>query len=88
MTARSSRFASGLLVLVRVGAIAVLLGVVGYRLGVVGLGPAFGLFGVGLLISAATLPVDLRSVSRIGGGDVGTNAARIRAFAGRLDDAE
>lgn len=28
--------------------------------------------------------VDLRSVSRIGGGDVGANAARIRAFAKRL----
>ena len=28
--------------------------------------------------------VDLRSVSRVGGGDLGANAARIRAFAQRL----
>ena len=28
--------------------------------------------------------VDLRSVSRVGGGDVGANAARIRAFSSRL----
>jgi len=29
--------------------------------------------------------VDVRSVSRVGGSDVGTNAARIRAFLARLD---
>ena len=28
--------------------------------------------------------VDLRSVSRVGGGDIGANAARIRAFSSRL----
>lgn len=30
--------------------------------------------------------VDLRSVSRVGGGDVGANAARIRAFSRRLSE--
>jgi len=31
--------------------------------------------------------VDVRSVSRIGGGDLGKNASRIREFIGRLRDA-
>ena len=30
--------------------------------------------------------VDVRSVSRVGGGDLGANAGRIRAFLGRLSD--
>ena len=43
----------------RIGALALLLGPLGYRLGVVGLGPAFGLFGVGFLLSLVTLPIAL-----------------------------
>ena len=31
--------------------------------------------------------VDVRSVSRVGGSDVGTNAARIRGFVARITDA-
>lgn len=45
--------------LVRIGGLAVLLGALAYRLGLVGLGPAFGLFGIGLLLSLMTLPIAL-----------------------------
>jgi uncharacterized protein (DUF1499 family) len=30
--------------------------------------------------------VDVRSISRVGGGDLGANAARVRAFLERLSD--
>ena len=35
--------------------------------------------------TAAGSRIDIRSVSRVGVGDVGTNAARVRAFLAQLD---
>ena len=55
MTPRTFTFASRALMLIRIGALAVLLGTLLYRLGLVGIGPAFGLFGVGLLLSLVAL---------------------------------
>ena len=59
MTTRATKFAGRSLMLIRIGGLAVLLGTLGYRLGIVGLGPAFGLFGFGLLLSLVMLPIAL-----------------------------
>ena len=59
MTTRTSRFAGRSLTLVRVGGVALLLGVLGYRVGLIGLGFAFSLFGVGFLLSAVALVMAL-----------------------------
>ena len=45
--------------MVRFWVLAALVGILGFRLDVVGLGPSFALFGVGLLFAALTLPVAL-----------------------------
>ena len=62
MTTRTSRFAGRSLTLVRVGGVALLLGVLGYRVGLIGLGFAFGLFGVGFLLSAVALVMALATL--------------------------
>lgn len=59
MTTRVSKSAALSLLLVRIGGIALLVGALGYRLGLVGLGPAFWLFGIGLLLSLMTIPIAL-----------------------------
>lgn len=59
MTAAASKFATRSLMLIRFAALAILLGALGYRLGGIGLGPAFGLFGIGLLLALITLPTAL-----------------------------
>ena len=59
MTARTSKFAGRSLTLIRVGGVALLIGVLGHRVGLIGLGLAFGLFGVGFLLSAVALVMAL-----------------------------
>ena len=61
MTTRTSKYAGRSLMLIRVGGVALLIGVLGNRVGLIGLGLAFGLFGVGFLLSAVTLVVGRRT---------------------------
>ena len=59
MTTRTSKYAGRSLMLIRVGGVALLIGVLGNRVGLIGLGLAFGLFGVGFLLSAVALVMAL-----------------------------
>ena len=59
MTTRTSKYAGRSLMLIRVGGVALLIGVLGNRVGLIGLGLAFGLFGVGFLLSGVALVMAL-----------------------------